>query len=353
MALTNTSSLNCACRSKPIIPTGAFFFPVETFEQTRHFAFLLLPEFTLLAFSSALDPLRIANQLAQKPLYRWEVLSEDGGSVRSSSGTIIDADRQLCELHRDDHLLVCSGNRGGVAASQRTLAALRRHSRFGGKTGGVCTGAITLARAGLLNDRAFTLHWENQSAFVEAFPELVPTTLCFEADGGILTCGGGAAATEMMLSVIAQDFGDDFAIAVSDMCLRGAGLETRSEQRSSVATAIGVRNPRLVQIVREMHNNIEEPLQLEVMAKNAGYSRRQIERQFRKVLGETPMSFYRNLRLDRARSLFAETDMQVAEVAISCGFAPGSGFSKHYSARFGATPSTFRIRDTCQTKFPD
>lgn len=71
-----------------LIPKGAFVFPVEGFTATREFGFLLLPEFTLLAFSSALDPFRIANQLAQKPLYRWQVYSEDGAQVRSSSGEI-------------------------------------------------------------------------------------------------------------------------------------------------------------------------------------------------------------------------------------------------------------------------
>lgn len=342
MRPNNISPTNRTCWTDSIVPSGAFFFPVAKFEKTRHFAFLLLPKFTLLAFSSAVDPLRIANQLAQKPLYRWEVLSEDGGPVQSSSGIEVTADRSFDELDRSTQVFVCSGNQGQSAASDKTLAALRLHSRMGGKTGGICTGAITLARAGLLGDRAFTLHWENQPAFVELFPELRPSLGNFETDGDVLTCGGGAAATDMMLWIIARDFGNDFAIAVSDMCLRGGGLDTRPTQRSSIATAISTRNPRMVQIVRQMHENIENPIKLETIARTAGYSRRQIERQFKKLIGETPMTFYRNIRLDRARCMFSETDMTVTEVAVACGFESSHVFARHYKHRFGVSPSAFR-----------
>ncbi|WP_371228061.1 GlxA family transcriptional regulator [Roseovarius sp. 2305UL8-3] len=342
MVTTTCSPTESACQSDSIVPAGAFFFPVERFEKTRHFAFLLLPEFTLLAFSSAIDPLRIANQLAQKPLYQWQVLSEGGGPVRSSSGILVGADQRLSEPDRTAQVLICSGNLGSVAASEKTLASLRRHSRMGGTYGGICTGAMTLARAGLLRDRTFTLHWENQPAFIETFPDLMPTSRRFETEGGMLTCGGGAAATDMMLWVIARDFGEEFAIAVSDVCLRGVGLDSRPEQRSSLATAISTRNPNVVQVVREMHETIEDPRPLDLLAQNAGYSRRQIERQFRQVFGETPLTVYRNIRLDRARSMFAETDMTVLEVAVACGFKSNSGFSKHYKMRFGVSPSAFR-----------
>ena len=344
MTADGDSSLNCALRNDSIVPSGAFFFPVEAFEKTRRFSFLLLPEFTLLAFGSAVDPLRIANQLSQKPLYNWDVLSEDGRSARSSSGIEIGVDGSLSDLERRAQVFVCSGNRGGVAASDKVLAKLRHHHRLGGKLGGICTGAIALAQAGLLRDRAFTLHWENQPAFTETFDDLTPSMRPFEADRGLLTCGGGTAATDMMLWVIARDFGREFAIAVSDMCLRGGALERRPEQRSSIATAISTRNPRIVQVVRKMHENIEDPMPLGQLSQNTGYSRRQIERQFRLVFGETPQTVYRNIRLDRAHRLFNETDMTATDVAVACGFTPSSGFAKHYKNRFGISPFEFRTR---------
>lgn len=89
------SSTTLSVRGPQLIPEGAFFFPVEGFEAPRDLGFLLLPRFTLLAFSAALDPLRIANQLAQKPLYRWSVFSETGDPVKSSSGIEINVHGSL------------------------------------------------------------------------------------------------------------------------------------------------------------------------------------------------------------------------------------------------------------------
>ncbi|WP_375174712.1 GlxA family transcriptional regulator [Pseudooceanicola sp.] len=321
-----------------LVPDGAFSYPIEKVGPTRWFGFLLLHDFTLLAFSSALDPLRIANQLAQKPLYGWHVLSETGQPVTSSSGLDISVHDRLDPLDPALHLFVCSGNNGVRAASDPVLGTIRRHARFGGKVGGICTGASTLARAGLLEGKRFTLHWENQPGFIEAFPKLAPTRSRVERDGDLLTCSGGSAATEMMLKIIEEDYGEDFAIAVADMCLNTpAGTKDRS-QRSSIAMAIDSRNPKLLHVLRAMHANIEDPLTLEEMADNAGVSRRHMERMFTTVLGETPAATYRNIKLDKARALLAETDMTILEVAMATGFNSTTVLTRHYKARFGETP---------------
>jgi len=327
-----------------LVPAGAFSYPVNDPQKTRWFGFLLLPQFTLLAFSAALDPLRIANQLAQKPLYGWLAISEDGNAVSSSSGIDIDVHLGLGDLETDTYLFVCSGNNGINVASENTLGHIRHHVRFGGKVGGICTGAATLARTGLLTRKSFTLHWENQPGFVEAFPDLAPTPRRFENDDNLLTCGGGVAATEMMISVLAQDYGEDFAIAVSDMCLNGPDIATRCEQRSSIAKAISSRNPRVLAVLREMYDNIETPLTLDELAENADISRRQIERQFKQLLDEAPAQTYRNIRLERARTLLMETNLSVMEIAMAAGFNSRNVFSRHYKERYGETPYGHRGR---------
>lgn len=320
------------------VPAGAFTYPIETPLPTRWFGFLLLREFTLLAFSSALDPLRVANQLAQRPLYGWVVMSEDGHPVPASSGVEMGVHGGLEALTDDLDLFICSGNRGTEVASEAVLAAVRKHARFGSPVGGICTGAMTLARAGLLDNKRFTLHWENQPGFREAYPDLSPSLTRFEADGPLRTCSGGSAATEMMLSIIAEDYGEAFAVAVSDMCLNDPNQRPGREQRSSIARAIDSRNPKLLHVLRAMYANIEEPLTLEELAEGAGVSRRQMERQFTRSLGEPPAAIYRNIRLDRAHSLLAETDMSVMEVATAAGFNSVSVLSRHFKRRFGMTP---------------
>ncbi|MCK0151605.1 GlxA family transcriptional regulator [Marivita sp. S6314] len=322
----------------PVIPDGAFSFPITQPRETRWFNFLLLDGFTLLAFSSAVDPLRIANQVSGAPLYGWHVVSETGASVASSSGLSVEVHGALAGVDDKAQIFVCAGNQGHVAASEATIAELRRRARFGSSFGAICTGAATLARAGLLDGKRFTLHWENQPGFIEAFPTLEPTRNRFEEDGDLLTCGGGSAATEMILTLIARDYGTEFAVLIADMCLNDPELKGRRDQRSSIATAVDSRNPKLLQVVQGMYAHIEEPLTLEDLAAHAGVSRRQMERQFRKLLGEAPAAVYRNIRLERGRALLVETDMTVMEVSTAVGFNSVNVFSRHFKARYGETP---------------
>lgn len=194
----------------------------------------------------------------------------------------------------------------------------------------------------MLKGHRFTLHWENQPAFCEAFPDLSPTPNKFEKDGRVITCGGGAASTDMMLSIIASDHGEDFAAMVADMCLRTVMPEEANGQRSSLSALLASRNPALVSAVRPMMANLATPLSMDEIAATIGSSRRHIERLFRTTTGSTPAKFYRDLRLDRARNLLAATDMTPAEIAEACGFDTASHFTKSFRARFGMTPSRIR-----------
>lgn len=322
-----------------LVPAGAAFAPVADPGPTRGYAFILVPGFTLLAFAAAVEPLRIANQLSQQPLYRWRVLSENGEPVVSSAGIPVAADGPLAALDRDTRLFVCAGNPAMAAAAPAVVAALQRHQRFGGAVGGICTGAVALARGGLLSGRRFTLHWENQPGFAETFPDLPPTPSRFEIDGSLMTCGGGAAATDMMLSVIASDHGAAFAATVSDMCLRAGSADGGGHQRTSVAGRLASRNPVLVAIVTLMQGHLDQALSLDELAAASGYSRRQIERLFRSATGQTPGGYYRGLRLDRARNLLTTTDMTLIEIATACGFESVGHFSRCFRTRFGAAPT--------------
>ncbi|MCB6176627.1 GlxA family transcriptional regulator [Rhodobacter sp. Har01] len=296
-------------RHDSLVPKGAAFCAVSSAGPTRTYAFILVPGFTLLAFASAVEPLRIANQLSQQPLYRWRVLSETGGPVASSSGIAVGADGPIETFDRDARVFVCAGNPQSAAAAPAVVAAVARHHRFGGVVGGICTGAVALAKAGLVAGRRFTLHWENQPGFVETFPDQTPTASRFETDGRLMTCGGGAASTDMMLSVIADEHGADFAAMVSEMCLRTVMPGVDPEQRSSLAALMSSRNPVLIASVTLMNRHIEEPLSMDDLAEAAGYSRRHLERLFREATGKSPGEFYRGLRLDRGRNLLSTTEL--------------------------------------------
>lgn len=324
------------------VPRGAAFHAVQMAGPTRDYAFVVVPGFTLLAFASAVEPLRIANQLSQQPLYRWRVLSVDGAPVASSSGIPVGVDAALSAPDRDTRLFVCAGNPAMAAADPAVVAQVARHHRFGGEVGGICTGAVALARAGLLSGKRFTLHWENQPGFAEVFRDLAPTPNRFEHDGRVMSCGGGAASTDMMLSFIAADYGSAFAAVVSDMCLRTVLTGVAPAQRSSVASILDTRNPVLIALVNLMQRNIETPLSTHALAAAAGYSRRHVERLFHAATGQSPGTFYRGLRLDHARSLLGTTEMTLVEIATACGFASVTHFARCFRERFGAAPSRLR-----------
>lgn len=324
------------------VPVGAAHFPMDYTGAPQSYAFLLVPGFTLLAFASALEPLRIANQLVQKPLFEWRVLSESGQPVHSSSGVPVGVDGPLSSLGKDARLLVCAGNHQMAAASPGIVAAVQRHHRFGGTVGGICTGAVALAKAGLVEDRRFTLHWENQPSFVEDFPHLTPSLNRFEIDGKVLTCGGGAASTDMMVSIIASEFGSDLASMVSDMCLRTVMSDAGLGQRSSLAVLMSSRNPAVIAAVGLMNRHIEDPLTMRDLSQQVGRTSRQLERLFKELTGSTPADFYRGLRLDRARNLLSTTNMTLIEIATACGFSATSHFTKCFRARYGTTPSKLK-----------
>jgi transcriptional regulator GlxA family with amidase domain len=327
---------------EPIVPKGAAFFAIETTKPARHFAFHLLPDFTLLAFSAALDPLRIANQLAQLPLYRWTVTSVAGEPVISSCGMSVNVDEPLGPATRETDLVVCGGTVRSGSASKKLLSLLRQHSRFGGRVGGICTGTIALAQAGLLAGRRATLHWENQPAFRETFPEIEVSENAYEIDGGVFTCGGGVGATDMMLEWIEADYGPSFANVVADMCLHTQRRADRAPQRASISNALNSRNPLLVGAIKVMQANIETPVSMEELAEAVKCSRRQLERLFTKYLQQTPHRFYRDLRLDHARGLLRETDLSVSEISVASGFTSPMVFSKSFRMRFGFSPARGR-----------
>lgn len=322
-----------------MVPKGAAYQPVDKAGPTRSYAFVLVPGFTLLAFSSAVEPLRIANQLAQKPLYRWRLMSKGGAPAVSSSGIEVSVDAPLGATDKNVRLFVCAGNPAMAAGEASVVATIQRHHRFGGTVGGICTGAVALAKAGLLTGRRFTLHWENQPGFCETFPDLVPTPTRFETDARIMTCGGGAAATDMMISLIAEDHGAVFAAMVSDMCLRPVTSGIEPTQRSSTAAVMTSRSKAVIAAVNLMRAHIDAPLAIPEIANAVGCSTRQLERLFSRHLNASPGVFYRNLRLDRGRNLLATTEMSIAEVCMACGFESTTHFSRTFKARFGIVPT--------------
>ncbi|WP_282118425.1 GlxA family transcriptional regulator [Ruegeria atlantica] len=312
---------------------------VESAEANpRHFVFVLLDKFSLLSFASALDSLRIANRMADKELYTWALAGEGGDTVSCSAGTTFNVETDLVELQRDDVILICGGVDVQLATTKKVLNWVRREARRGLRIGGLCTAAYTLAKAGLLDGKRATIHWENSDSFIEEFDEVELTKSVFQIDGNRMTTAGGTSSIDLMLKIIADDYGEDLANAVADQMIYSSIRTDQDTQRLSTPTRIGVRHPKLSQVILMMEKNIEEPISPSILAKDVGMSTRQLERLFRRYLSRSPKRYYMELRLHKARNLLMQTDMSVINVALACGFASPSHFSKCYRAHYNTTP---------------
>ncbi len=306
--------------------------------KPRRFVFVLLKKFSLLSFASAVDSLRIANRMAAKTLYEWIVVGEGGDLVACSSGSQFKLDGDLCDLAREDTILICGGVDVQMATTKRLLGWLRRESRKGIKIGGLCTAAYCMAKAGLLNGKKATIHWENSDSFIEQFEDVELTKSVFVVDGNRMTTAGGTSSIDLMLKLIADEHGEDLANAVADQLIYSSIRTDQDTQRLSVPTRIGVRHPKLSQVIQMMEANIEEPISPSILARDVGMSTRQLERLFRRYLNRSPKRYYMELRLQKARNLLMQTDMSVINVALACGFASPSHFSKCYRAHYDTTP---------------
>ncbi|MBF8729419.1 MULTISPECIES: GlxA family transcriptional regulator [Pseudomonas] len=304
--------------------------------------FLLLPGFSAMGFISALEPLRVANRF-RGPLYRWRVLSLDGGAVQASNGMSVNADGVLGEGEAARMLLIVAGFEPLACYGVQLHQVLRRLDHEGVLLGGIDTGAMVLAEAGLLDGHRATVHWEALEAFKERYPRLQATQELFEIDRRRITCAGGTASIDLMLDLIAQTHGSELAVQVSEQFVLGRIRPRQDHQRMQIASRYGINNKKLVRVIGEMERNTEQPLNTEVLADAVQITRRQLERLFRLHLDDTPSGFYLRLRLDKARQLLRQTDMSVLEVSIACGFESASYFTRCYRARFERCPREDRL----------
>jgi AraC family carnitine catabolism transcriptional activator len=303
----------------------------------QDFYFLLMPGFSVMGFVSAVEPLRVANRFGGE-LYRWQVLSLDGGAVIGSNGMSVNADAALEPLKKGATLWVVAGFEPLKCCTPVLEHWLRRLDNEGVTLGAIDSGSFVLAQAGLLENYRLTMHWEAIDAFRETWPTLQVTQELFEIDQRRITSAGGTASIDMMLDLIAQAHGPELAIKVSEQFVLGRIRPRKDHQRMQIATRFGISNKKLVQVIGEMEQHTEPPLSTLELAERIQVTRRQLERLFRLHLNDTPSNFYLGLRLQKARQLLRQSDMSVLEVSIACGFESPSYFTRSYRARFSQCP---------------
>lgn len=303
------------------------------------YVFVLVPGYSQLGFSCALEALSLANRYPEgAPYYRWRILSETGEPVAAYNGVSIAVDGALDNLEKHDTIVICAGENVGSGVSRKLVDWLRRETRKGMDYGALSSGAYILAQAGLIAGKRVTTHWEYRATLTEVLPDIIVEDGLFCIDGRVFTTAGGAASMDMMLERIRAEHGMELATWVADQMVYTDPRLPNHTQRAALHTRSQVRNGKLAMALQVMENNIEDPLSPDEISEVVGLSTRQLERLFARHVNVSPKRYYLKLRLEKARDLIRQTDLSITDICVACGFKSLSHFSKCYRSAYGVSP---------------
>ncbi|MDS9469538.1 GlxA family transcriptional regulator [Paracoccus sp. MBLB3053] len=299
--------------------------------------FVLTPDYSLMSLTAAVEPLRAANHLAGRELYRPSYYSIAGGFAASTSGGGFQT-APMDEVGALDLALVVAGGNPMLSRDTGVARGLRALSVRKVPLGGISGGAAILARLGMMEGRRFTLHWAHIDALAELMPDLLIERALYVMDRDRLTCAGGIAALDMMCALIARDHDASFARQVAEWFIHKSPRMADEPQLSPTAERLEIRHPALIQAVELMFGHLADPLSPDQIAGQIGCSARQLQRLFQAELGASMMDYYRDLRLGKARELVGQSSLAMLDIALVTGFTSAAHFSRVYSARFGLPP---------------
>jgi len=312
---------------------------VQTYQEVGLF---LAPQFALYALVPLIEVLRIANQTANKRLFNWHFISEEGGPVESGSGMTINTDASIYSDFPYDLVLVFSGNDPVSYLSRRLNAWLQRLSAHGAMLGGIDTGAFALAEAGLLKGRRVTCHWEAMPLFSERYPGIDLVEQRFTIDPRFVTCAGGMAVLDMILQLVELDHGPVLARQIANgFVYPNQENDTGPQRLQPRPTDVGGKD-FVKQVVGLMEANIDTPLSVAELTAKVAMPRRNLERLFRKVTQSSLARYYMRVRLEQAREMLFYGRSSIAEISVMSGFGSPSVFNRTFRAHFGQSPTAFR-----------
>lgn len=321
----------------------------RTGDTPLRLAVLLLPQFTLSAFSLFLDPVRLASDDrdgSRQIRCNWRVMTLNGLPVRSSCGVEMYPTATGFGYVDIDWLVVVGGlTQKPVHDDDRVLDIIRDAAGHGVRVIGLCTGVFSMAAAGILDDEPCCVSWFHRDEFVSRYDVAdVDTTRLFRFGKRHVTCAGGVGAAHVSLEIIRRAFGDDTAGKCSGIMLMPQYWTHDVEQ--PMAQLAAVRSTKVRDALRFMEARIDEPLRMPEVAAVAGVSVRQLERLFRTYLGRSPRNAMTLLRMNKASAYLAESDMPIIEIALACGFSSPSHFAVTFKDAFGLAPTVYR-RERC------
>lgn len=314
---------------------------------------VVTPSFNLAATTAFIDPFRAANYLEGISRFRWVVASSAGGACLASNGLSIETKKiEAIAGNPFDIVVVSASWTPETAKTSQLMGALRKWARAGSIMGSLDTGAFILADAGLLRGKRATVHYEHIDSFKELHPDIEVSEDIFVHDGQRFSCSGGMASVDMALHIIRASAGDALANAAARYIFHPTLRPSGTSQNPAGLEPLGSIAPESVkQAISVMEQHLENALTIPEIAAKVKISHRQLDRLFLRYAGKSPAIYYRDIRLDRARSLVTQTDMLMSEIAIASGFSTQVHFSRAYKERFGIPPRTDRVEGRIPFEF--
>ena len=307
--------------------------------------FLILPNFPMSCLTSAIEPLRVANEIAGTEVFVWKLISESGDRVKSSALVCFDPDLTLDAAEDLDFLILLSSPLAQFENPKHANGRLRHLARHGVRMGGVSGGVFPLARSGLLAGSACSVHWCYQAAFEAEFPDLATTDNVILIDRDRLTASGAAAVFDLMLHLVEDRLGASVTTEVAcwfqHPLMRGEGVRQRTPTSKGESTADMLPSP-VAEAVAIFAEHIAHPLDVAEVAFLVKVSTRQLERSFKKATDQSPSLYYRQLRVNAARQLVLYSKESVSDIANAVGYANATPLVRYYKQAFGLSPQDER-----------
>ncbi len=302
---------------------------------------LAVPKYSQLTLAALVEPMRMANTVANRALYRWRLCSDGRKTVESSSGFELAVD-DITEIGNFDALFVVASYEVMALNTPKILAFLRKSASNGAIIGGFDAAPYLLAAAGLLDGYRATTHWDDLEDFRQRYPRIRVVSERYVIDRRRISTSGSLPSFDFMLDFIRQRHGLMLAMNVSGNFLYDQARPGSESQYMIAASLIDARHPKVTRVIKLMEQTLRAPLNMRQLAASVGLSERSLLRRFRAALDVSPNQYYRALRLDAARRLLDNSDLSVTEVAIACGFDSRGSFTRAFKATFGTPPTCHR-----------
>lgn len=307
--------------------------------------FLMFPGFPMACLTSAIEPLRAANEISGRRQFEWRLVAENHAPVRSSAEVRFEPDVTLAECEGLDHLYILSPPTGAFADARHGQARLRWLERTGVVLGAFSGGIFPLARAGLMEGKGCSVHWCYEAAFKAEFPKVQASEAVILRDGRRITASGAGAVFDLMLRLIEERLGRQCMTEVACWFQHPFVRDEDASQKVPVARTASTADrlpPAIREAIRLFETHVEDPLRIPDVAAAVEMSGRHFERLFKRETGQSPLRYYRHLRLAKARQRVLYSNDSLAQIAVSVGYPTSGPMARHYAELYGVSPKDER-----------